>query len=89
MLEPYNRSRFIRFHAFQSVFFYVAWMVLGVALSIVGALPFLGWASLLLCPLIGLGGFILWVLMRVKAYGGHIWKLPVIGDMAEKQANTI
>ena len=64
-------------------------MVLGVALSIVGAMPFLGWATLLLWPLIGLGGFILWVLMLVKAYGGHIWKLPVIGDMAEKQANTI
>ena len=89
VLEPYNRSRFIRFHAFQSIFFYVAWMVLGIALSIIGAIPFLGWATLLLWPLIGLGGLILWVLMLVKAYSGQIWKLPVIGDMADKQANAL
>jgi uncharacterized membrane protein/ribosomal protein L40E len=89
VLEPYNRSRFIRFHAFQSIFFYVAWMVLGVGLSIIGSIPFVGWATLPLWPLIGLGGLILWVLMLVKAYSGQMWKLPVIGDMAEKQANAM
>jgi uncharacterized membrane protein len=89
VVEPYNRSRFIRFHAFQSIFFYVAWTVLWVALSIVGAMPVLGWATLLIWPLLGLGGLILWVLLLVKAYGGQMWKLPVIGDMAEKQANAI
>jgi uncharacterized membrane protein len=89
VLEPYNRSRFIRFHAFQSIFFYVAWMVLWVALSFVGALPVLGWATVLLWPLLGLGGLILWVLLLMKAYGGQMWKLPVIGDLAEKQANAM
>jgi uncharacterized membrane protein len=89
VLEPYNRSRFIRFHAFQSIFFYVAWMVLWVALSFVGALPVLGWATVLLWPLLGLGGLILWVLLLMKAYGGQMWKLPVVGDLAEKQANAM
>jgi uncharacterized membrane protein len=89
VLEPYNRSRFIRFHAFQSIFFYVAWMVLWVALSFVGALPVLGWATVLLWPLLGLGGLILWILLLMKAYGGQMWKLPVIGDLAEKQANAM
>jgi uncharacterized membrane protein len=89
VLEPYNRSRFIRFHAFQSIFFYVAWMVLWIALTFVGALPVLGWATLLLWPLLGLCGLVLWVLMLVKAYGGQMWKLPVIGDLAEKQANAM
>jgi uncharacterized membrane protein len=89
VVEPYNRSRFIRFHAFQSIFFYVAWTVLWVALSIVGAMPVLGWATLLIWPLLGLGGLIVWVLLLVKAYGGQMWKLPVIGDIAEKQANAM
>jgi uncharacterized membrane protein len=89
VLEPYNRNRFIRFHAFQSIFFYVAWTVLWVALSFVGAIPFLGWATLLIWPLLGLGGLILWVLLLIKAYNGQMWKMPVIGDMAEKQANAI
>jgi uncharacterized membrane protein len=89
VLEPYNRSRFIRFHAFQSIFFYVAWMVFWVALSFVGALPVLGWATVLLWPLLGLGGLILWILLLMKAYGGQMWKLPVVGDLAEKQANAM
>jgi uncharacterized membrane protein len=88
VIEPYNRNRFIRFHAFQSIFFYIAWTVLWVALTFVGAIPFLGWATLLLWPLLGLGGLILWILMAVKAYGGQMWKLPVVGDIAEKQANA-
>ncbi len=88
VIEPFNRNRFVRFHAFQSIFFYVAWTVLWVALTFVGAIPFLGWATLLLWPLLGLGGLILWILMAVKAYGGQMWKLPVVGDIAEKQANS-
>ncbi|MFI5112108.1 MAG: hypothetical protein ACHP9S_04755 [Terriglobales bacterium] len=45
-------------------------------------------ATLLLWPLLGLGGLILWILMAMKAYGGQMWKLPVVGDIAEKQANA-
>jgi uncharacterized membrane protein len=88
VVEPFNRNRFVRFHAFQSIFFCVAWTVLWVALSIVGMIPVLGWATLVIWPLLGLGGLIIWVLLLVKAYGGQMFKLPVIGDMAEKQANA-
>lgn len=89
VIEPYNKNRFVRFHAFHSIFFHVAWIVLWIALGIFGHLPFLGWASLLLWPLIGLAGFVLWVVLVIKAYQGKMFKLPVIGDMAEKQANTV
>ena len=88
VVPPYNQSRFIRFHAFQSIFFVVAWTVLWVALSFVGAIPVLGWATLLLWPLMGLGGLIIWILLLMKAYGGAMFKLPVIGDLAEKQAGA-
>ena len=88
VIEPYNRNRFVRFHSFQSIFFYVAWTAFWVALTFVGAIPLMGWATLLLSPLLGLCGLILWILMAVKAYGGQMWKLPVIGDIAEKQANA-
>ncbi len=86
---PYNRSRFIRFHSFQSIFFAVAWTVLWIALSIVGMIPVLGWATLIIWPLLGLGGLIIWIILLLKANQGQMFKLPVIGDMAEKQANTI
>lgn len=86
VVAPYNQNKFIRFHAFQSIFFGVAWTALWIAMSIIGMLPVLGWATLLLWPLLGLGGLIIWVLLLTKAYGGQQWKLPVIGDLAEKQA---
>ena len=88
VMEPYNKSRFVRFHAFQSIFFGVAWCVLWIALSIVGMIPVLGWLTLLVWPLLGLGGLILWIILLLKANQGQMFKLPVIGDMAEKQANA-
>jgi uncharacterized membrane protein len=36
--------------------------------------------------LIGLAFLVLWVVLMVKAYNGQKWKLPIIGDLAEKQA---
>jgi len=88
VLEPYNKNRFVRFHSFQSIFFHVAWVILWVALGIFGHIPLLGWASLLLWPLVGLAGFILWLLLVFKAFGGQWFKLPVIGNLAEQQANA-
>ncbi len=85
VLEPYNKNRFIRFHSFQSIFFHVAWIVIWVALSIIASIPVLGWMSLLIWPLIGLGGFVLWIILLLKAYQNQMFKLPVIGDLAEKQ----
>ena len=88
VLEPFNRKRFVRFHAFQCLFFAVAWTVLWIGLSILGHIPFLGWATLLLWPLISLAGFIIWLILVLKAYQGQMFKLPVIGNMAEQQAGA-
>ncbi len=88
ILEPYNRKRFIRFHAFQCIFFAVAWTALWIVLAFIGHIPFLGWATILVWPLVSLAGFILWLIMVLKAYQGQKFKLPVIGDMAEKQAGA-
>jgi len=89
VLEPYNRKRFIRFHAFQCLFFAVAWTVLWIGLRIIVQIPILGWATILLWPLVSLAGLIIWIFLVMKAYQGQMFKLPVIGDMAEKQANTV
>jgi uncharacterized membrane protein len=88
VMEPYNRNRFIRFHAFQCIIGAVAWACLWVALGIVVRIPFFGWLTILVWPLISLGGFVIWVIVVLKAYQGQKFKLPVIGDIAEKQANA-
>jgi uncharacterized membrane protein len=89
VMEPYNKSRFIRFHSFQNIFFHVAWFVLWIVLATVAHIPFLGWLTILVWPLIGLGGLILWIVLLLKAYQGQMFKLPFIGDLAEKQANVV
>jgi uncharacterized membrane protein len=86
ILEPYNRSRFVRFHAWQCIFFNIGWWILWIGLHMFAHIPLLGWLSILVWPLIGLGGFILWLMLLIKANQGQMFKLPVIGDLAEKQA---
>ena len=88
VLEPYNRSRFIRFHSFQSIFFCVAVIAISFALSIFSFIPFIGLILLPVHLIYGLGVFAVWVILLLKANQGQMFKLPVIGDMAEKQANA-
>jgi uncharacterized membrane protein len=83
VVEPYNRNRFVRFHSFQCLILAVAWVALNFA---IGILPFVRYA---LWSLLGLVGFVVWVLCVLKAYQGQKWKVPVIGDIAEKQADAM
>ena len=83
VMEPYNKNRFVRFHAFQCIFLAVALIIVQIVLTII---PIIGW---ILMPLFLLGCLVLVVILLLKAYQGQMFKLPVIGDMAEKQANAI
>ena len=89
VIEPYNKNRFIRFHSFQSIFFTlasigfnIAWTVLAGILSFVG----IGFILWMIYPLISLLLFAVWIILIVKAFQGQMYKLPWIGDLAEKQA---
>ena len=83
---PYNKSRFVRFHSFQSIFFIIAWIVLWTVLHFLVVIPVLGWLTIFLWPLVGLAGVIIWIILLLKANQGQMYKLPVIGDLAEKQS---
>jgi uncharacterized membrane protein len=93
LIEPYNRNRFVRFHSFQCLFVAVALVVVDIALSIISAIfhlvPVIGWfVAALMWPLYGLAVLALWLLLVIKAYQHQIYKLPIVGDMAEKQAGA-
>lgn len=72
-------SRFVKFHAVQSILLTIFLIILKTAL---GYIPLLGW---LLSLLVGPASFILWIVMMVKAYQMEWFELPVIGDIAKKQ----
>lgn len=91
VVAPYSTNRTVRFHAFQSIFFSIAWIAIWIVEMIISAalttIPVLGWIlSMLLWAAVALGGFVLWLLLMWKAYQGDRLMLPVIGPMAEKQA---
>jgi len=84
ILEPYNHDPFIRFHAFQSICFGAAVIVLSIVLrSVLGFIPLIG---VPLYTVLSLAAFALWAFLIVQAAQNKKWKLPVIGDLAEKQA---
>ena len=84
VLEPYNKDKFVRFHAFQSIFLSVAIIAVEIVLGILtGLLAFVFW---FLWPLLGLAIFVLWLFMMYKAYSNEKFKLPIIGDQAERMA---
>ncbi|HEY7095101.1 MAG TPA: DUF4870 domain-containing protein [Terriglobales bacterium] len=86
---PYNKNRFVRFHSFQCLFFCLALIAISVAFSILTVVPFIALITIPLQMLVGLGSLIVWVLLLLKANQGQMYKLPVIGDLAEKQANAM
>ena len=94
VVEPYNKNRFIRFHAWQNIFLHVAWVVCWIALVILSMvltfIPFLGHLVMfLLWMALAIGIFVAWIVLLIKANQGQMYKLPVIGDLAEKQANAM
>jgi uncharacterized membrane protein len=83
---PYNQSRFIRFHSFQSIFFTVAIVAIQIVLTFLTVVPFMILITGPLHMLVALGALILWIILLLKANQGLMFKLPLIGDLAEKQA---
>jgi uncharacterized membrane protein len=93
VIEPYNKNRFVRFHSFQNLFLHVAAFVCWIALFIISAvlafIPILGHlVAFLLWMVLSVGLLVVWIMLLIKANQGQMWKLPIIGDMAEKQANA-
>ncbi len=85
-----KQSRFVRFHAFQSLLLHAVAFVVLIGLQVVSlaaTIMHVGFLSLLLLPiemLIGVGILGLSVLLMIKANGGEEFQLPVIGEMAKK-----
>jgi len=73
-------SKFVKFHAIQSI---VVFGALSVVAIVVSWIPLLG---SVLGGLLGILGLVLWIILMIKAYQGARFKLPIAGDIAEKQS---
>jgi len=92
-----KKSKFVKFHAWQSIMtfgvLFVAWLILSRLLIDIGwgnlFYPNLGLihAGIALGWIIGLGSLALGIILIIQAYQGKMWKVPLAGNWAEKQAN--
>jgi uncharacterized membrane protein len=92
VIEPYNKNRTVRFHAFQAIFFGIGSFAVNIVMMIVTSIlrgilnSSLWFIPTILSLGVSLGLFALWIFLMFKAYNKERFKLPVIGDLAEKQA---
>ena len=84
-----KHSRFLRFHAFQSLLIYAAAFAVVLVLTVLGMIlgsiaGVLGFLVNMVMGIFGLAMLALEVLLMMKAYGGEEIELPVVGEMARK-----
>ena len=89
-------NKLARFHAFQSLALFGAGLVICIPGYIIAGILFLmnstithllGGLLWLVIGLVCLGLLVFGVISAIKAFQGEIYKIPFIGDMADKWSN--
>lgn len=88
-----KKSRFVRFHAWQSIMTFGILSVVQIIISIVASIALASFSfglwqvAHVLGILVWVLSVALWIVLMIQAYQGKMWKLPWIGNWAEKQAS--
>ncbi|OGD86698.1 hypothetical protein A2Z23_03100 [Candidatus Curtissbacteria bacterium RBG_16_39_7] len=77
-----KKDKFIRFHAYQSTATFVLLLGLIIIGLILPPIPFLG---ALINLVLWIGWIVLWIVLMYRAFQGEKYKLPYVGEWAEKQ----
>lgn len=92
--EPYKSNSFIRFHAFQSIFFNVAWIAIWMVWMVLSAIltpltaGIFGLVALPVMLILALLGGGTWLFLMYQAYQQKLFRLPFIGKYAAQQAGV-
>jgi uncharacterized membrane protein len=84
-----KQNRFVRFNAMQELLLTAAAVVFGIAINIISAIlafavPVLGLVIGFLAWIVWIGFFVLWLIAIINAFQGKYFKIPLIGDYAER-----
>ncbi len=94
VLDPYRSNSFVRFHAFQSIFFNVAWVAFWIVWMILSAIltpltaGIFGLIALPLMLIFAVVGFGIWIFLMVQAYQQKLFRLPIVGKFAAEHAGV-
>lgn len=89
-----KQNSYVRFHSVQSIVVFGGLVVLvtgiNILIAVFGLVPVLGSVFVVLggivVRILGLAGFVLWIVLIVKAYQGERYELPVAGSLASAYA---
>ena len=94
VIDPYRSNSFVRFHAFQSIFFNIAWVAFWIVWMILSAVltpltgGIFGLIALPLMLIFTLAGFGIWAFLMYQAYQQKLFKLPIVGGFAAQHAGV-
>ncbi len=78
--DRFRDNRVVRFHAFQGLYLFVAWLIVDQVISpMFRLIPHVHFGELLRAAVIGV-----WIFMIIKASREEVYSLPVIGELAER-----
>ena len=80
-----KEDKYIRFHAFQALFLSLLYYFLSIFLGFISK-GFLSFLSGAISPIWTILFIIIWLVSMVRSYQGELFKWPVVGRYAEKQA---
>lgn len=82
--HKFRRNPRVRFDAFQSLYLFVAWLIVSAVVPVV----FMGFgpAERHLAGLAKLGMIVLWVVLLIRASHNQPTHIPVLGELAARSA---
>jgi uncharacterized membrane protein len=84
LLDPYKRSNFVRFHAWQCIMLTCVSIVISIIFMILGSVAHVLWILFTLVHLVvDLVLFVFWLIAIIKASKGERYHIPVVGGLAE------
>lgn len=91
-----NKRPFVKFHGAQSIAlsigFFVVWVAFWIVTMVLGMITAIlhfpiGFLMAFLFPVVILAFFVVFIFCMYKAYNHEMFKLPIIGNFAEKMVN--
>lgn len=79
-----KEDREVQWHAKHGLVIFVMWLIVGIALAILGHIPFLGCLAIAAIPLQSLAAIILAIVCIIKATNGQRFLIPGISQYADK-----
>ena len=77
----------VRFHAFQGLYLFVAWLIVDWVLGPLLSFPHEWGPQRIIPALMKVAVFGAWVFMIIKTAQDEMYKLPILGELAEKSVS--